>query len=46
MQTVIDVEKLVRHIYKLHQKLVIPLPLDILLFFCNCILVFDHVVPM
>ena len=37
---------LLRHIYKLRHWLDSSLPLDILLFFCSCILVFGHVVLM
>ena len=37
---------LLRHICKLRHWLDSSLPLDILLFFCNCILVFGHMVSM
>ena len=37
---------LLQHVYKLRHWLYSSLPWDILLFFCNCILVFRHVVSM
>ena len=44
--TIFSVMVLLRHIYQLHHELGSSLPLDILLFFCNSILVFSYMVWM